>query len=115
MGNQASANTSRKYGWRRDNPDWRDNIKYISIVNSNNTVNDLRNKCPPVYDQLSLGSCTANAIAFAYQFDEKDEEFIPSRLFIYYNERKIENTIDKLEDQLNERLELIEGGIALTL
>ena len=94
MGNQASADTSRKYGWRRDNPDWRDNIKYISIVNSNNTINDLRNKCPPVYDQLSLGSCTANAIAFAYQFDEKDEEFIPSRLFIYYNERKIENTVD---------------------
>ena len=93
MGNQTSADTGRKYGWRRDNPDCRDNIKYISIVN-NNTINDLRNKCPPVYEQLNLGSCTANAIAFAYQFDEKDKEFIPSRLFIYYNERKIENTID---------------------
>ena len=55
---------------------------------------DLRNKCPPVYNQLNLGSCTANALAFAYQFDEKTDDFTPSRLFIYYNERKLENTID---------------------
>ena len=31
---------------------------------------DLRDKCPPVYDQGALGSCTSQGIAAAYQFDE---------------------------------------------
>lgn len=58
---------------------------------------DLRPFCPPVYDQGQLGSCTANAIAAAYQYEQKRlgfEEFMPSRLFIYYNERAMEGTID---------------------
>ena len=53
---------------------------------------DLRPKCPPVYDQGQLGSCTANALAAAFEIDDNNA-FIPSRLFIYYNERKLENTI----------------------
>jgi hypothetical protein len=31
---------------------------------------DLRSQCPPVYDQGHLGSCTANALAAAFEFDE---------------------------------------------
>ncbi|MFL5936991.1 MAG: C1 family peptidase [Gaiellaceae bacterium] len=57
---------------------------------------DLRRKCPPVYDQGQLGSCTGNAIAAAYQFDQRQQklkDFMPSRLFIYYGEREIEGTI----------------------
>lgn len=60
---------------------------------------DLRPICPPVYDQGDLGSCTANALAFTYEFDElvkftnKSDVFIPSRLFIYYNERALENSV----------------------
>jgi C1A family cysteine protease len=58
---------------------------------------DLRPYCPPVYKQLSLHSCTANAIAAAIQFDQikhsRAEKFMPSRLFIYYNERARERTI----------------------
>jgi C1A family cysteine protease len=58
---------------------------------------DLRPNCPPtVYDQGQLGSCTANAIAAAIEFDQikqKTPEFMPSRLFIYYNERAIEHQI----------------------
>jgi C1A family cysteine protease len=53
---------------------------------------DLRPQCPPVYDQGQLGSCTANAIAGAIQFDRLKQQlarFTPSRLFIYYNERAI--------------------------
>jgi C1A family cysteine protease len=49
-----------------------------------------------VYDQGQLGSCTGNAIAAAYEFDVKKQgkkDFLPSRLFIYYNERLMENTI----------------------
>jgi C1A family cysteine protease len=58
---------------------------------------DLRSKCPPVYDQGQIGSCTANAIAGAIQFQRMAEvdtpDFVPSRLFIYYNERVIEHSV----------------------
>ena len=58
---------------------------------------DLRPQCPPVYDQGQLGSCTANAIAAAIQFERMKQQlaqiFTPSRLFIYYNERVIEHTV----------------------
>jgi C1A family cysteine protease len=59
-------------------------------------VVDLRSKCPELYDQGSLGSCTANAIGSAYQMTAMEQARVnirPSRLFIYYNERKMENTI----------------------
>ena len=53
--------------------------------------------CPPVYDQGQLGSCTSNAIAGAIEFNQikagNTAPFIPSRLFVYYNERKIEHTV----------------------
>ena len=58
---------------------------------------DLRAQCPPVYDQGQLGSCTANAIAAAIEFDrlkQKLNDFTPSRLFVYYNERAIEHSVD---------------------
>jgi C1A family cysteine protease len=58
---------------------------------------NLTSKCPPVYDQGELGSCTANAIAAAIQFGRRKQkltpDFTPSRLFIYYNERAMEHTI----------------------
>lgn len=46
---------------------------------------DLRFKCGKIYDQGSLGSCTTNAIASAYIFDDKSAN--PSRLYLYYKER----------------------------
>lgn len=57
---------------------------------------DLRANCPPVYDQGQLGSCTANAIAGALEFDQIKQLFrpyVPSRLFVYYNERVIEHSV----------------------
>jgi C1A family cysteine protease len=58
---------------------------------------DLRGMCPPVYDQGQIGSCTANAIAAALEFDRIKQQapdvFPASRLFIYYNERVIEGTV----------------------
>jgi C1A family cysteine protease len=52
---------------------------------------------PPVFDQGRLNSCTANAVAAALAFDIRrqrgDASFVPSRLFIYYNERSTENTV----------------------
>ena len=52
---------------------------------------DLRHKFPPCYDQEELGSCTANAVCAAFQYE--DPSFLGSRLFIYYNERNIEENV----------------------
>ncbi|TMG19168.1 MAG: peptidase, partial [Chloroflexi bacterium] len=88
----------RRYGWIPDVPDQRDHLysappQYLKALPSST---DLRRKCPPVYNQGALGSCTANAIAGAVEFDrmkQKLSDFVPSRLFIYYNERVIEGTV----------------------
>ena len=85
-----------KYGWKRDSPDYRD--KYIDdTVLLNIDAVDLRHNMPGVYDQKEIGSSVANAVAAAYEFNQiqldDNHVFIPSRLFIYYNTRKIEKTI----------------------
>ena len=51
---------------------------------------DLRSKMPCVYDQGQLGSCTANAFVGAYQF--LTPQFMGSRLFLYFNERRLEGS-----------------------
>ena len=61
---------------------------------------DLRSLMPKVLDQGNLGSCTSQAISLAYQYDqlrqgEKKQSFQPSRLFIYYNERKAEGDVSE--------------------
>ena len=89
----------QRYGWTRDIPDQRDFL-YGAPSPIHQTLPafvDLTAQCPPVYDQDDLGSCTANAIAGAIEFDQRKEkkpEFTPSRLFIYYNERLMEGTVD---------------------
>jgi C1A family cysteine protease len=54
---------------------------------------DPRADLPDVFDQGHLGSCTANAVAAAVEYDAKlngsDPGFL-SRLWIYYYERKLE-------------------------
>ena len=88
----------KHYGWNPDLPDHRDFLYAAPAPFQANVPDsvDLRPQCPPVYDQGQLGSCTANAIAGAIEFDQKKQsqsEFTPSRLFIYYNERVMENTV----------------------
>jgi C1A family cysteine protease len=87
------------YGWTPDLPDHRDFLyavpPHVTAVALPPSV-DLRPHCPPVFDQGQLGSCTANAIAGAIEFDQIKQglpEFTPSRLFIYYNERVIEHDV----------------------
>lgn len=89
--------TSR-YGWQRDLPDHRDFLftAPLATLGPLPAKVDLRPQCPPVYDQGQLGSCMANAIAAAIQFDrlkQKISDFAPSRLFIYYNERVMEHSV----------------------
>jgi C1A family cysteine protease len=88
-----------RYGWIPDLPDHRDHLFAAAppVLAALPKATDLRQDCPPVYDQGAIGSCTANAIAAAIQFDQMkqklDDQFEPSRLFIYYNERVIEGTV----------------------
>ena len=89
----------QRYGWIPDLPDQRDYLYSAPthVLNVLPTSVDLRSGCPPVYDQGQLGSCTANAIAGAIEFDLSKQnlsDFTPSRLFIYYNERAMEGTIN---------------------
>jgi C1A family cysteine protease len=92
--------SKRFYGWVPDLPDHRD-FFYAApgrLLRALPSRVDLRTDCPAVYNQGRLNSCTANAIAAAIQFDKMKqahpESFLPSRLFIYYNERAIERSID---------------------
>jgi C1A family cysteine protease len=53
---------------------------------------------PPIYDQGQLGSCTGNAISGAVDFEnhKQDGSFLtPSRLWVYYQERVIEGTVEQ--------------------
>lgn len=85
------------YGWRRDRLDARDHIFKPTIMRLPRKV-DLRARMPRVYDQGELGSCTANAIAGAIEYEfmrSHQPAFTPSRLFIYYQERVIEGDVDQ--------------------
>ena len=88
----------RLYGWKKDLPDFRDHIFQAAPIQAALPSKiDLRQYCPPVYDQGNLGSCTAQAIAALVQIDEiklnRPDKATPSRLYIYYNERLIEGTV----------------------
>ena len=95
--------TTQGYGWLPDLPDFRD-LKYALGVTGADVspalpkAQDLRplGLLPPVYDQGDLGSCTAHALASLFFFVDRKQtgmSFLPSRLFIYYNERKLENNV----------------------
>jgi C1A family cysteine protease len=96
MTNKTNKNS---YGWIPDLPDHRDHLFVAepSIIKKLPASTDLTKLCPAVYDQGQLGSCTANAIAAALEFEQmkqKLKKFMPSRLFIYYNERVMEHTVN---------------------
>ena len=86
----------RGYGWRHQNPDARDKVYAARLKAAPPAECDLRPGMPPVYDQGQLGSCTGNAIAGAMEYERDRQglsDFVPARLFIYYNERAMEGTV----------------------
>jgi C1A family cysteine protease len=90
-----------RYGWIPDLPDHRDQMFAAAplFLAALPTAVDLRPQCPKeIYDQGQLGSCTGNAIAGAIEFLQMKQKaadiFTPSRLFIYYNERVIEGSVN---------------------
>jgi C1A family cysteine protease len=100
MAAPATPRKIKRYGWIPDLPDARDHLygAPMAVMAELPSQADLRPQCPAVYDQGQLGSCTANAIGAAIQFDRMKQQlspdFVPSRLFIYYNERAMEGTIE---------------------
>jgi len=88
-------------GWVPDSRDTRDHylaIPHAKTSRSSPTV-DLRTGLHfPVYDQGNLGSCTANALCAAFQYDQIKQGFVgfvPSRLYVYYNEREYEGSVGR--------------------
>lgn len=86
------------FGWQRS-PDYRD-LKFSAdpdVLQNLPTSVDLSPQCPPILTQGPIASCTANALSAAVQFDRMKNglspNFVPSRLFIYYNERVIESDV----------------------
>jgi C1A family cysteine protease len=84
------------FGWIPDVPDRRD-LLYSAPIDTLRVLPtnvDLRPNCPPIYNQQSLQSCSAQAVAAAIMFDELKQgiqpALDPSRLFIYYNARALE-------------------------
>ena len=86
----------RKYGFiKSEDGSFKPMFRLASIGDLPNSV-DLRSGMPPVWDQGEIGSCTAHALAAAYAFDQAKEHqtvFDPSRLFLYWLERREEGTI----------------------
>jgi len=101
-GQSVPVRTVRKLGWKPDLPDFRDRVLSLPAEKTANLPSsvDLRKSeafAFEIYDQGSLGSCTANAIGAAFQYDQRKEGLVdsmPSRLFIYYNERAMEGSVD---------------------
>jgi C1A family cysteine protease len=86
------------YGWKPDVLDPRD-LRYMpkpALLRSLPAAVDLRRHCPATYDQLSLNSCVANAVAAALEFQQNRQgqrKTTPSRLFLYYNARALQDVI----------------------
>jgi C1A family cysteine protease len=92
---------ARRYGYRRSPTDARDKIADPSGLTILPEV-DLRvGPMPLVYDQLSLGACTSNAVAACLQYDlslDRNASGLGnarrrSRLDLYYGERSLEGEL----------------------
>lgn len=86
-----------KYHWTRDKVDNRDHafVPRTLTVAAPTSV-DLRANCSPIENQGNLGSCTGNAIAslIEYLCRKAKKTTDVSRLFIYYQERVYEGTVN---------------------
>lgn len=86
------------YNLTRDKFDERDfELELESTINSIDlpSKTDLRSLCPPVFDQGQEGSCTANAGVAARIMLLNNTSVNLSRAFLYYEERKLENSVTR--------------------
>lgn len=98
------------YKWTEETPDSLNKLRasknYCKVgdiikadINKLPATLDLRANMPPVYDQGSLGSCTAQAVAACMYFDQltsnRQTVVDPSKLFLYWNSRLPIGTTDE--------------------
>jgi len=91
------------YGWRPSLPDQRDlRLRFTPAQQVATAPSvDLRttNYLPAIWDQGQLGSCVAHGVGAAFSFDYAKQgasgNYDPSRLFIYYNGRVSEGTVNQ--------------------
>ncbi len=92
----------RVYGWHPSPPDPNEiTFQHHRLAGAVEIAAEIdpRNDLPLVYDQGQLGSCTANAVGAAFQYDRyldgaiKWRSHRPSRLDIYYGERSLEGSL----------------------
>ena len=88
---------TKRYGWVRDSLSALHAPLYDPPTMATLPAHiDLRPLDSPIYDQLTIGSCTGNGSGGVLQFERRSEglapDFVPSRLFIYYGARVIEGT-----------------------
>jgi C1A family cysteine protease len=67
------------------------NLRFNLKINKLKTIVDLRSRFPPIYDQGQIGSCTANALCGLIGYVHPG--LFGSRLFLYYNERVLDNSV----------------------
>jgi C1A family cysteine protease len=95
--------TVRRYGWTPDLPDHRD-LPFVPRRTARKTLPKLPTKMdlrltgfmPGVYDQDGLGSCTSNGVGGVFEYIQRMlgyTDYMPGRLFIYFEERRIIDTI----------------------
>lgn len=90
----------RRYGWIKQKDDPRDRrvLRTFGLVSENLPSSyRIQNGMPPVWDQGETNSCSAHASGAAYEYmlsKEKLPDFMPSRMFAYYNSRLLEGTED---------------------
>ena len=75
-----------------DNRDFRHKAPSRLVSNLPSYI-DLRDEMPSMWDQRSIGACTAHATAAQVLHVDKTDPYEPSRLFIYYNSRLIGGTV----------------------
>lgn len=93
-----AASPPRRYGWRPDVPDLRDERYCVprAAADLPRALRGLPSRWPGVDDQLDLGSCTAFGTEFVWRaalLAQGVEAPAGSRLFIYWNERDREGTV----------------------
>ena len=91
--------TATHYGWTKDEEDLRDYAfvpKFAAAALPPAVDLSAQPYEPPIFDQRPLQSCSAHALSAMVQFVRAKEgmpPLVPSRLFIYYNERLMANQV----------------------
>lgn len=89
------------YGWKKQIPDFRDrHMRQLEEPQALPASASLKHSpfMASIFDQLPLGACVGNGVARVGEFvirQEKQTDFTPSRLAIYYGARAIEGTVNE--------------------